>query len=89
MLQFKRYKLEVPFIVSMSEHQDRKTEEEDRRIEQNRLTLMSLSSGEEARRARGKEEIKLPSQKIADSPSIEQVESSGKEAQRRREDKKG
>lgn len=58
---------------------------EQKRIEQNRLIMMSLSSGEEARRARGKKDIQPPSQKIANNPNLGQVLSSGQEAQKKRQ----
>ncbi|PLN86909.1 hypothetical protein BDW42DRAFT_1033 [Aspergillus taichungensis] len=56
--------------------------------EQNRLINMSVSSGEEARRARGKKDIELPSQQIANNPNIGQVVSSGQEAQKKRQSNK-
>lgn len=58
------------------------------RVEQNRTINMSVSSGEEARRARGKKDIELPSQQVASNPNIGQVLSSGTEAQKRRQDNK-
>lgn len=87
-LHLNQYNPRFPSIANMSESLDKEAAEKER-VEQNRLTLMSLSSGEEARRARGKKEIQLPSETIANSPTIEQVLSSGKEAQKRRQDKKG
>ncbi|KAE8152479.1 hypothetical protein BDV25DRAFT_65095 [Aspergillus avenaceus] len=65
-----------------------KSAAEKKRIEQNQLINMSISSGEEARRARGKEDIELPSQKIAKNPNIARVLSSGESAQRTRQSKK-
>jgi hypothetical protein len=47
-----------------------------------------MSSGEEARRARGKKDIELPSQQIANNPNIGQVLSSGSEAQKKRQTNK-
>lgn len=67
----------------MGEKKD-KASSESKRIEQNQLISMSMSSGEEARRARGKKDIELPSQQIANNPNIGQVISSGSEAQRKR-----
>lgn len=65
-----------------------KSAAEQKRIEQNQLINMSTSSGEEARRARGKKDIELPSQQIANNSNIGQVISSGEEAQKRRQSKK-
>lgn len=61
---------------------------DSKRIEQNQLISMSMSSGEEARRARGKKDIELPSQQIANNPNIGQVISSGSEAQKKRQTNK-
>ncbi|KAL5359327.1 hypothetical protein BJX96DRAFT_56549 [Aspergillus floccosus] len=61
---------------------------EQKRVEQNQLINMSVSSGEEARRARGKQDIELPSQQIANNPNIGQVISSGQEAQKKRQTNK-
>ncbi|KAG2002794.1 hypothetical protein GB937_009560 [Aspergillus fischeri] len=69
----------------MSEQADRSAAEQ-KRIEQNQLTLMSLSSGEEAKRARGKK-TEMPSERIANNPNLGQVVSSGEEAQKRRKKK--
>jgi hypothetical protein len=47
-------------MVKMSD-QEGKDVSDSKRIEQNQLINMSMSSGEEARRARGKKDIELPS----------------------------
>lgn len=71
----------------MNDQKDRDSSD-IKRIEQNQLINMSMSSGEEARRARGKKDIELPSQQIANNPNIGQVISSGSEAQKKRQTNK-
>ncbi|PYH92101.1 hypothetical protein BO71DRAFT_31212 [Aspergillus ellipticus CBS 707.79] len=77
----------VSFIPNTSNPKGKSTAERQR-IEQNRPINMSLSSGDEARKARGKRPVEMPSERIANNPNIGQVISSGQEAQKKRHDNK-